>query len=333
IRWASSSDRLYLEGGGCTNLTSIFYARSDQYGIKGPLYPFNSKNNTFASEPTGTWYLNSSLYIEDGSMLDISGPSVGGDCEELLLTSSPEKFINVRAYGGMLHLEQTEVKTWDRGANGGEGGVDENVDDGRSYLSAISEVVMDPTETCDGKARNTMGEARMDILSSNISYLGYYYSESYGITYKVRGLCKDLSNLEIFDKVSVRGDIINSHIHHNYFGHYSYGHEGGNWSYNEVHDNFGYGFDPHDDSDSLTIHGNHVYNNGWHGIIASKRCDHLSIQDNIVHDNGGNGIMLHRSCDYSTVSGNTAFSNGDAGLALYESSYVEVAENFFFDNV
>ena len=34
----------------------------------------------------------------------------------------------------------------------------------------------------------------------------------------------------------------------------------------QVHDNIGYGFDPHDDSDHLTIHNNHVYNNGWHGI-------------------------------------------------------------------
>jgi len=34
----------------------------------------------------------------------------------------------------------------------------------------------------------------------------------------------------------------------------------------QVHHNIGYGFDPHDDSDDLTIHNNHVHNNGWHGI-------------------------------------------------------------------
>lgn len=66
------------------------------------------------------------------------------------------------------------------------------------------------------------------------SDLGWYDSESYGITYKVRGFCKDSSNPEVFDAVSVRGDILRSHIHHLYFGHYSYGHEGGNFSYNEV---------------------------------------------------------------------------------------------------
>ena len=67
-----------------------------------------------------------------------------------------------------------------------------------------------------------------------ISDLGWYDSESYGIAYKVRGFCKDLSNPEIFDEVNVRGDILRSHIHHLYFGHYSYGHQGGNFSYNEV---------------------------------------------------------------------------------------------------
>ena len=45
-----------------------------------------------------------------------------------------------------------------------------------------------------------------------------------------------------------------------------------------MHDNSGYGFDPHDDSDFLTIHDNEVYNNGYHGIIASKRCNGVSIQ-------------------------------------------------------
>lgn len=33
--------------------------------------------------------------------------------------------------------------------------------DGRSYISAVSEIVLDPTQTCEGNAKNTMGEARM----------------------------------------------------------------------------------------------------------------------------------------------------------------------------
>lgn len=55
-----------------------------------------------------------------------------------------------------------------------------------------------------------------------------------------------------------------------YFGHYSWGHDGGKWQYNTVHDNEIYGFDPHDDSDNIKIIGNTVYNNGVHGISESN---------------------------------------------------------------
>lgn len=38
-----------------------------------------------------------------------------------------------------------------------------------SYLSAISEVITDAAETCDGMAKNDMGEARLDIIDSEIN--------------------------------------------------------------------------------------------------------------------------------------------------------------------
>ena len=72
---------------------------------------------------------------------------------------------------------------WDAYNNG----VDEDQDDGRSYVSAVSEVITDATQTCDGRAKNTMGEARMDIEDSEMAYLGFYDGESYGLTWKVRG--------------------------------------------------------------------------------------------------------------------------------------------------
>ncbi|CAN0251238.1 unnamed protein product [Ectocarpus fasciculatus] len=337
IRWSNMSDRLYLENGACVTLTDIYESRSDGTENKGPLYPFDETTLSTTNTITGSWYLESSLYITEGSKLTVQGKSKGGDCDHLLLASSPEKFINLRAHGGDIMLDGTHVESWDLAART----VDENNEDGRSYLSAISEVITDSTETCDGVAKNDMGEARMDIIDSEVNHLGWYDSESYGISYKVRGFCKDLSNPELFDAVSVTGDILGSDIHDNYFGHYSYGHQGGNWSHNKMHDNIGYGFDPHDDSDYITIHNNEVYNNGWHGIIASKRCDHVSIQNNHVHDNGhineagqrtGNGIMLHRSSDYGTVKNNVIHDNMDSGVALYESSYCAVSDNKIYGN-
>ena len=98
------------------------------------------------------------------------------------------------------------------------------------------------------------------------------------LAHQVRGFCTDLSNPELFDEVNVYGNIYDSDIHHNHFGMYTYGHQQGDWRRNKMHDNTAYGFDPHDDSDFLTIHDNEVYNNGNHGIIASKRCNGVSIQ-------------------------------------------------------
>ena len=100
--------------------------------------------------------------------------------------------------------------------------------------------------------------------------LGWFDSESYGLTWKVRGFCKDLSNPEVFDEVQVYGDIQNSDIYGMYYGMYSYGHEGGVWTGNKMHDNIQYGFDPHDDSDRLTIANNIVYGNGNHGETFSS---------------------------------------------------------------
>jgi len=62
---------------------------------------------------------------------------------------------------------------------------DENQDDGRSYISAVSEVITDDSQTCRGRAKKNMGEARMDIEGSEMGYLGYQGSEAYGLTWKV----------------------------------------------------------------------------------------------------------------------------------------------------
>ena len=75
-----------------------------------------------------------------------------------------------------------QVFSWDEAA----GTYDENYEDGRSYISVISEVITDPDQDCDGRAKKDMGEARMDIVNSEIGYLGHYDSESYGLPWKVR---------------------------------------------------------------------------------------------------------------------------------------------------
>jgi len=137
----------------------------------------------------------------------------------------------------------------------------------------------------------------------------------------------------------VYGDILNSHIHHNFFGVYTYGHHGGHWATNEVDHNIQYGVDPHDDSDNLVIEHNNVHHNGWHGLIASKRCDHGVMRNNVSWNNGldleaahGHGIMLHRSSNDWLVEGNQSFGNADTGIAIFACDRTLIRNNLCMSN-
>lgn len=45
--------------------------------------------------------------------------------------------------------------------------------------------VLEEDQTCEGAAQKDMGECRMDMVESEMGYLGYDATESYGITWKV----------------------------------------------------------------------------------------------------------------------------------------------------
>ncbi|CAB1102838.1 MEP19 [Ectocarpus sp. CCAP 1310/34] len=325
---------------GCLTLTKLYdWLATEPADVPtGMLLTVDSTTETAVSgttaTPTGIWLLDTSVVITNGVTFEIKGTSIGGDCDELKFSSTKKAWNRIMGHGGNIDIESTVVRSWD--ASKTLEHILKDADDGttnRSFISCVSEVVIDADETCDGTAQNDMGECRMDIIDSTVAYLGYEETESYGISWKVRGLCDDLSNKDtLFESVRVYGDMKNSDIYGMWYGHYSYGHLGGVWTNNLMHDNHVYGFDPHDDSDYLTISGNTCYNNGNHGIIASKRCDHLLVENNESYDNGGSGIMLHKSCDDSIVRGNTVYSNGDAGLSLVETSNCVVSDNEFTDN-
>ena len=98
------------------------------------------------------------------------------------------------------------------------------------------------------------------------------------MSHPVRGFCVDKSNHEEFEDVNVYGNIYDSDTHNKNLGVYTCGQRQGDWRTNKMHDNSGYSFDPHDDSDLLAIHDNEVFDNGYHEIIAFKRCNCVSIQ-------------------------------------------------------
>eukprot|EP00903_Cladosiphon_okamuranus_P019666 g18077.t2 len=345
FRYSTSSGavgkgRIYAESPGCFTMTDIYNWRGtvSSGGVlssKGPIFQLDDDGAVLESvgaigEPvTNKWLLTAELYVTDGAIFYCKGSKVGGDCDELRIQSIDHTdFYEVRGHGGSLYFEETIVTSWDT-PNREPQAVHEwsSEEKGRSFVNCVSEKLTG--ETCEGRAKKEMGECRMDIIKSEMAYLGYFESESYGITWKVRGFCKDLSNHDVFTTTNVYGDMIDSDIHHNYYGHYSYGHQGGVWTGNKMHDNWQYGFDPHDDSDYLTIADNEVWNNVNHGIIASKRCNNLKIYNNEVYDGGAQavGIFLHLSADNTEVYGNTIYNMQDAGIAFMETMNGKVYDN------
>lgn len=292
FRWASTSGSLYVSG-------PVTCTLSDIAAINRPeaLELVDAENKV--------WMLHANLRLEDGARLNLYGDASEGDVNELRL-ASPGYYgnISVRADWGSIDIQDTLITSWNEFANQ----PDPNSADGRAFIHVRSRLAED----------GTANESRMDIINSEIRFLGYDAAEAYGIVWKVMG--------GAFDSVDVYGDIKNSHIHHNYMGMYSYGAYGMEITNNEVAYNESYGIDPHDDSDSLIITNNYTHDNGNHGIICSRRCDSLTITGNQSVRNN-HGIMLHRDTNNSVVENNIVTDNRDTGIVLFESHNNTVSNN------
>jgi parallel beta-helix repeat protein len=315
FRFASSSNRIYVEGGGSATLSNIKAALPN-----APLDLVDPAN--------AVWLLRANLFIADGSVIVFHGTAIGGDVNEFRLqsnnSSATNSFVSVTADYGGIDIASTRILSWDLAANGPD---TEFQTYGRAFMRVRSRLAADGV---------TPQESRMDILDSDISYLGYDAAESYGLTWKVSGSHPD-PNKSIFDYVNVYGDIKNSRLHDSFWGTYTFGAYGCQWLNNEVDHNAGYGFDPHDDSDNLLIEDNNVHHNGLigrghHGIIASRRCDHIVIRNNRSWANGGNGIMLHRHSDDALVEHNETFQNADSGIAIFDSDRATIRNNLVISN-
>lgn len=292
FRWAQSSGSLYVTGPVTCTLSDIA-----SIGRPEALELVDSDNKV--------WMLRANLRLEDGARVNLHGDDEGGDVNELRL-ASPGSFGNIsaRADWGTIDIRSTRITSW----NETTGQPDTDSSDGRAYIHVRSRLADDGTPE----------ESRMDIINSEISYLGHNGAEAYGIAWKVLG--------NDFDAVDIYGDIKGSHIHHNYMGMYSYGAYGMEIMDNEVAYNESYGIDPHDDSDTLKIINNYAHDNGNHGIICSRRCDNLTIRGNTSVRNR-HGIMLHRDTTDSVVEDNIVTDNRDTGIVLFESHRNVVRNN------
>ena len=63
--------------------------------------------------------------------------------------------------------------------------IDDNEDNGRSFVSVLAGVIADGNWDCDGRADNEGGDIRMNIQDNDMVYLGSVDGESYGPAWKV----------------------------------------------------------------------------------------------------------------------------------------------------
>ena len=247
------------------------------------------------------WHAKATIFLSNGVTLLLDKNEVTW----LKLESNKKSFSMLRSIDSDIIINGVKITSWDSEKND----YDKTLTDGRSFV-----MVKD--------------NARMDIYSSELSYLGYptasdIYVSPYGVSWK-------LNKLKL-KKVLLTGEVINSKFHHNYFGTYTYGATGMLWKGNEFYENIRYGLDPHDDSNGFMIEKNIAHDNGSHGIILSKRCMYNTIRNNISYNNKLHGIMLHETSDFNIIENNSVTGN-TSGIALYHSSNNIIRNNTIKDN-
>jgi parallel beta-helix repeat protein len=290
------------------------------------------------------WFLKSKLKVEEGASLRVIG-GAAGDANWLRLRSDSASGIWLRAENGNLLFQDTKVTSWDAALSAPDTdlAVAPNGTGGRSYIATRSVLTKGrPTAAptaCDvGGGSQEPYEGRMDVVNSEIGYLGYDAAESYGMVWKVYYKLNpaDPSDApppgrQLYALADVFGDASGSTFHHNYFGSYTFGGYCMRWIGNTFANNTQYGLDPHDDSDFLTISGNTFRDNGDHGVICSVECDHLVIVNNQSYGNQ-HGIMVHRNSNGARIEGNISRDNRGAGIAIFDSHDAVVRNNTITNN-
>lgn len=152
IRWAHSSQRIYVSGPVECTLTEINQA----IPATAPL--------DLVDPEARIWFLGANLFIEKGATVLLHGSEIGGDVDELRLksnnSSDPYNFAFIRAQWGNLEIKNTRITSWDEAVNGPD---TEYEKFGRAFIHVRSYL-----EAGSVVAR----ESRMDVIDSEVAYLG-----------------------------------------------------------------------------------------------------------------------------------------------------------------
>jgi poly(beta-D-mannuronate) C5 epimerase len=317
VRYATTSDTIYLTPGTVDTLTEIKAACPS-----APLTQVTPK----------VWQLDADLVLQNGATLNLAA---AGDVTELRLQSLPSGLQNavaaLTAQYGTINMTGVKVTSWNGTGPDTDPAVPSGGVRGRAYVKAVS--------LMEG---STPRASTMNIVDSDLGFLGFNGAEAYGVAYKARGCGIEAPN--ICAVLDVLGKQTGSKFHDNFFGTYTWGAKDMLFDKNTYTKNKSYGLDPHDDSDYLTITNNTFSDNGNHGLICSQRCDHLVIRGNKSLNNGQtpyvgpgdddpsdnqvHGIMLHRGVTDTVVENNEVRGQTTGGgIVVFDSIGNTIANN------
>ncbi|MBW3611871.1 MAG: right-handed parallel beta-helix repeat-containing protein [Actinobacteria bacterium] len=232
----------------------------------------------------GVFELTAAFVQAPGTTVTIAAPRV----QTLRLVDRPGVFFGGR--GATARFEGVAVTSWSRERQA----PDEEPADGRPFVLYQE-------------------AARLDVVNSEMSYLGSDRGSAYGVAWRLGGST---------------GEVLGSTFAHNFFGVYTFEATGIVFRDNVFRDNILYGFDPHDFTTGLVVEDNVAYGNGSHGFIVSRGVTDSVLRRNHSHDNAGNGIMMDSSSDRNRIEANLVENNAKDGIVLLGS-----ADNVVVDNV
>lgn len=241
------------------------------------------------------WYVNATVVLKAGVSLRLSRDEV----EWLKLESGAGGAAALVAEDGQIIIDGVRVTSWDNARHQ----VDMDVSDGRSFITA-------------------RGMARLDIVNSELAYLGYEAGGAPAATYGVSWFVSDAER----GLAAAVGEVRNSRFHHNFHGVYLSGTRAVRLASSSFYDNIGYGIDLFGGTKNIQIVNNRMYRNGQHGIVLAQDADGNELSRNLILSNGRHGIVLHEGSDKNLVSNNRLEHNRD-GIVIQRSNNNVLRQN------